>query len=669
MGNAMTKNNDNIKTSDISVVVQGAVDPINTVKCLKSIRKNLPDAEIILSTWKGTDVSGLDYDEVILNDDPGYFNMSPCEKNNVKRQILSTLNGLKKATRKYALKIRSDIELTNNSFFKYFDKFNDYNPKWHFLERRIIIPSMITRDPRIWESPMCPSDWCSFGLKSDMLKLWDIKLPTQEEEKWFLSHPRPEIVSSIYPTLEARFNPEQFIWIGFVKKYIQNLHTDHMFDINPNSIEETLLSFANNLIILSENQFGIRPLKPARKNSDRWHVITFNDFLKIYNKFANGHKFIFPFDFQRLYLYKYFKKSNSRLFKRAKQQHKISTFLKKEFKYASPILYCLANPLISFIKKYEKKIKPELWWFVNEERRPNFSIVIPAHGNLSYIKQTLDCLKQQTYRDFEVIISDDSIKLKERKEIKKMLLQLREDCRLDIKYIFSEASLGQSKNTNQGLNHIRGKWVRILHSDDLLSPSVLKDEYNLIQSNPNVVALFHNTVEFENNINYSLADTQFSWAFHSAEFIIEKALHTHCPVPSSLLFRADIMQDIGKFNPAFCRACDWDFWSRIVLFALKHKNTLCHIQDKNVFYRIHKTQNTNKKSTKLKNYEEYLSVSNKVSQKLSIDMTIPKIVIDYYEKQCLIYRKQRLINDYFSLPFIWKIRYFKKFKKLLVKGM
>ena len=49
-----------IDTKDISVVVQGAVDKINTPKCLESIRKFLPCAEIVLSTWEGTDVTGLD---------------------------------------------------------------------------------------------------------------------------------------------------------------------------------------------------------------------------------------------------------------------------------------------------------------------------------------------------------------------------------------------------------------------------------------------------------------------------------------------------------------------------------------------------------------------------------------------------------------------------------
>ena len=51
-----------IDSKDISVIVQGPINKKETPKCLKSIRKFLPEAEIILSTWQGTDISNLDYD-------------------------------------------------------------------------------------------------------------------------------------------------------------------------------------------------------------------------------------------------------------------------------------------------------------------------------------------------------------------------------------------------------------------------------------------------------------------------------------------------------------------------------------------------------------------------------------------------------------------------------
>jgi hypothetical protein len=100
-----------IDFKDISVVVQGPVIGKNANKkterhtelCLESIRKYLPGAYIILSTWKGSDFSGLDYDSVVENDDPGGNIMGDFSKNCF-RQIVSSLNGLKTVKTKYALK-------------------------------------------------------------------------------------------------------------------------------------------------------------------------------------------------------------------------------------------------------------------------------------------------------------------------------------------------------------------------------------------------------------------------------------------------------------------------------------------------------------------------------------------------------------------------------------
>ena len=56
-----------IQNKDITIVVQGPVDPVNTPKCIASIRKYFKGSKIILSTWEGTDTYGLDFDERYRN--------------------------------------------------------------------------------------------------------------------------------------------------------------------------------------------------------------------------------------------------------------------------------------------------------------------------------------------------------------------------------------------------------------------------------------------------------------------------------------------------------------------------------------------------------------------------------------------------------------------------
>ena len=107
-----------IEGKDISVVVQGYVSE-ETKFLLYSIRKYLPEAKIIVSTWDYCCVEGWDYDVLVLNSDPGAI---PCEiwdnftrVNNGNRQILSTKNGIDKVTTKYTLKLRDRKSTRLNS--------------------------------------------------------------------------------------------------------------------------------------------------------------------------------------------------------------------------------------------------------------------------------------------------------------------------------------------------------------------------------------------------------------------------------------------------------------------------------------------------------------------------------------------------------------------------
>lgn len=104
-----------IEGHEITFVVQGPVQifdgrdqPENATElCISSIRKYFPDSTILLSTWHEQDLSGLDFDELVENEDPGPLDYGPI-RGNINRQIVSTRNGLQNVKTKWAAKIRSD---------------------------------------------------------------------------------------------------------------------------------------------------------------------------------------------------------------------------------------------------------------------------------------------------------------------------------------------------------------------------------------------------------------------------------------------------------------------------------------------------------------------------------------------------------------------------------
>lgn len=173
-----------IMASDVSVVVQGPVvrdtgpdkNTNPTAAVLKSVRSALPGAEVILSTWVGSDLTGLHADRVVLSDDPGpaaHF-IKPAQ--NVNRQIVSSANGLRVATRKYSVKLRSDTLIEEPNFLAYLDAFPDRDEQVSLYRGKIVASALGTTDPRTITpySFFHLSDFFFFGLTEDVRTMFDI---------------------------------------------------------------------------------------------------------------------------------------------------------------------------------------------------------------------------------------------------------------------------------------------------------------------------------------------------------------------------------------------------------------------------------------------------------------------------------------------------------------
>lgn len=281
-----------MNTSDISFVVQGAIDraasPVTgkpvTESCLASLRRYHPGAEIILSTWHGEDVRSFDFDTLVLNHDPGAVDPHTSgygvpRLDNMNRQIVSTRNGLARATRKYAAKVRSDLIFQGNQWIEYVDRYQARVSEWKVFRERVVTCSMWTRDPRCPHTnfPFHPTDWIHIGLREDINLLWDIPLePQPESSHWFSTRPLkhlPPIERDLarHHVDNRRYYPEQYLWATLLHKY-DDIHFDERRAPTPADISLTELTFANNLIILDPNQFPFvnhkypYPLMPGYRN-------------------------------------------------------------------------------------------------------------------------------------------------------------------------------------------------------------------------------------------------------------------------------------------------------------------------------------------------------------------------------------------------------------------
>lgn len=240
--------------AEISVVVQGPVNREVTPRALQSVRKHLPGSEIILSTWANSDTTGLDFDRLVLSDDPGAFPQlhDPRYFYNVNRQIVSTAAGLRVAARPFAMKLRSDMLLSGRGFLDYFNRYPRRSPDYAVFERRVIC--LTGHDPEQTSSLFMPGDWFNFGLTTDLLRLWDIPLAREPEtSRYFQLHPEENRLGEVEVN---RFNPEQYIWVQCLSSKFA-IPFRHNQDFSEEALRIAEIALSNNLIPLSPRQFNL----------------------------------------------------------------------------------------------------------------------------------------------------------------------------------------------------------------------------------------------------------------------------------------------------------------------------------------------------------------------------------------------------------------------------
>lgn len=169
-----------ITSEKISVVLQGPLYGESIHTAIISIRKWLPEAEIILSTWGDEPQAEQAAVDILVCNKP----LEPLldhngNKNFIASQILSTQKGLALATRPYVLKMRADHTLKGDEICLQAPPVSQN--QYTLLKERIVVSSWFVRDSLKVPFLFHLSDLIQFGRREDMIDLWNSSLPKFDE--------------------------------------------------------------------------------------------------------------------------------------------------------------------------------------------------------------------------------------------------------------------------------------------------------------------------------------------------------------------------------------------------------------------------------------------------------------------------------------------------------
>lgn len=150
-----------------------------------------------------------------------------------------------------------------------------------------------------------------------------------------------------------------------------------------------------------------------------------------------------------------------------------------------------------------------------------FSILIPAY-KLAFFKECLDSILVQTYKNFEIVIVNDSSP----EDLDSVVLKYSDS---RIKYFKNEKNCGAINvvdNWNICLSHATGDYVICIGDDDKLLPNCLEDYFKLLEKYPNI-GLLHGWTEIINEKSEVVNPTTHRCEFESALSLMWHRMHAY----------------------------------------------------------------------------------------------------------------------------------------------
>jgi glycosyltransferase involved in cell wall biosynthesis len=192
--------------------------------------------------------------------------------------------------------------------------------------------------------------------------------------------------------------------------------------------------------------------------------------------------------------------------------------------------------------------------------KPLVSVIVRTYKRPQVLRETLQSLRDQTYKEFEVILIEDGPNTAE-----DMIINEFKD--LSIVYHAFGENKGRTKAGNFGLELAKGKYINFLDDDDLFLPNHLEILVQSLQNNRNYQVAY--------SIAYRIPTKITSinpYKYKEKRPIIEKQpfnraflfQSNYFPI-QSILFERSIYLDEGGFDEELDYFEDWDLWVRYSL--------------------------------------------------------------------------------------------------------
>ena len=186
---------------------------------------------------------------------------------------------------------------------------------------------------------------------------------------------------------------------------------------------------------------------------------------------------------------------------------------------------------------------------------PLVSVVMSVFNGERNLRESIESILTQSFRDFEFIIIDDGST-----DATAGILAGYQKSNSRVA-VYRQENKGLIASLNTGCRLARGRYIARMDADDVAAPQRLERQVSYLEANPHIVVL-GSAVNITNASTSRLSTMSFPIDNEVIkEWLFESRGAAFCHV--TVVFRSEVFRAAHGYRPAFLAAEDYDLWLRI----------------------------------------------------------------------------------------------------------
>lgn len=237
------------------------------------------------------------------------------------------------------------------------------------------------------------------------------------------------------------------------------------------------------------------------------------------------------------------------------------------------------------------------------------SILMNCYNSETYLRDAIDSIYSQTYKDWEIIFVDNCSSDKS--------ASIAKACGEKVKYCRTTSTVPLGGARIFGLRKCKGKYIAFLDSDDLWNIDLLSKSIAVLDGD-NSIGFTYSNIELINHQG-NILKRLFQKRMPSGNIFPDLIKGYFIPMVSAVVRRDVVDSIIDRINPGYEVITDLELFTRIAYICMAQ-----YIPDTLACYRIHDKSLTSKKRIKFPTEtENFLS---------NLSNEIPELSNDYGEE-------------------------------------